>query len=128
MILDLVNCHTYQVALYKDEIALKLSKGVTCERIVESICKVNLNASSSNYNLSNSYPDIRECVGDRVNRDTFEQITVSRKHFVSKQDIRTIKKHVKERLIRRHSNDSTSVALVVAELQAEEYDPVLIYK
>ena len=47
---------------------------------------------------------------------------------MSKQDIRNIKEHVQERLIRRHSNDSTSVALLVAELQAEEYDPVLIYK
>ena len=28
----------------KDKIALKLSKGVACERIVEGICKVNLNA------------------------------------------------------------------------------------
>ena len=71
--------------------------------------------------------DIRENVGHRVNRQDFNQ-TVSRKHFLSNQDIRNIKRSVLDSQIKRHENDAMSVSIIVQELQAEPYNPILIYK
>ena len=60
--------------------------------------------------------DVRENVGNRVNRQDFDQ-SVSRKHFLSTQDIRNVKRSVLERQIKRHENDATSVDIFVQELQ-----------
>ena len=53
--------------------------------------------------------DIREEVRDRNNRSEFMQY-VSRKHFITKQDIRNIRSKVKDPLIMRHKHDPTSVS------------------
>ncbi len=71
--------------------------------------------------------DIRENVGHRENRQEFHQ-TVSRKHLLSKQDIRNVKRSVLDRKIKRHDNDAISVGILVQELQNETFDPILFYK
>ncbi len=53
--------------------------------------------------------DIREEVGDRNNRSEFMQC-VSRKHVITKQDVRNIRSRVKDPLIMRHKHDPTSVS------------------
>lgn len=70
---------------------------------------------------------MRENVGHRVNRQDFDQ-TVSRKHFLSTQDIRNIKLSVQENQVKRHENDATSVDMIVQELEMEPFNPVLVYK
>ena len=62
--------------------------------------------------------DIRENVGRNQ--------TVSRKHFLSNQDIRNIKRSVLDSQTKRHENDAMSVSIIVQELQAEPYNPILI--
>ena len=71
--------------------------------------------------------DVRENVGNRVNRQDFDQ-SVFRKHFLSTQDIRNVKRSILERQIKRHENDATSVDIFVQELQHEPFIPVLLYK
>ena len=51
----------------------------------------------------------------------------SHEHSVFMQDTQNIKVHVQQKL-KHNNNDSASAALLVAELQAEEYYPVLVYK
>lgn len=53
---------------------------------------------------------------------------VSRKHLITKRDIRNVEVKVRDRLIIRHKDDAKSVQLVVAELQQEPYNPVLAFK
>ena len=53
---------------------------------------------------------------------------MSRKHFLSKQDIRNVKRIVLDRQIKRHENDAMSVAILVHELQNEPFNPILFYK
>lgn len=53
---------------------------------------------------------------------------MSRKHFLSKQDVRNIRRSVVDRQIKRHENDAMSVSILVEELQQEPFDPILIYK
>ena len=112
-----------------DEVALKVSRGIATERIMEglfilifTVCAMN-NHNFCYFLLS----DIRERVGHRVSRHTFEQ-KVSRKHFLSKQDIRNVKRSVLDRQIKRHENDAMSVAILVHELQNEPFNPILFYK
>ena len=73
------------------------------------------------------YTDVREDVGNRENRERFDQC-VSRKHFLSKSDINNIRVKVGDHTIKRHEDDATSVALIVSELQQEPFDSVLLYK
>ena len=73
------------------------------------------------------YVDIREDVGDRKNRETFDQC-VSRRHFLSKCDINNIRVKVGDCIIKRHEDDATSVSILVSELREESFDPVLIFK
>ena len=71
--------------------------------------------------------DIRENVGDRDKRHEFQE-TMSRKHFLSAQDVRNLRRKVEEDRILRHSNDSTSTTIRVKELQQENFDPILFFK
>ena len=72
-------------------------------------------------------PDLREGIGHRTKRKEFDQ-TVSRRHFVTGQDIQNIKRKVDDNLVMKHSDDATSVSLTVAKLQQESFNPVLIFK
>lgn len=71
--------------------------------------------------------DIREDIGNRTRRDEFDQ-TVARKHYLTRQDVNNIRRKVKDTQVMRHQDDATSVSLVVAELQQEPFNPVLVYK
>ena len=64
-------------------------------------------------------------VGKRTERDDFLQV-VSRKHFITKRDIRNIEVKVKDQVVIRHQNDAQSVSLAVSELhvQQEPYNHV----
>ena len=53
---------------------------------------------------------------------------MSRKHFLSNQDVRNVRRSVLDGQIKRHENDATSVSILVQELQQEPFDPILIYK
>lgn len=70
---------------------------------------------------------MRETVGDRSKREDFDQ-SVSRKHFISKSDIRNIRVKVDDRIVKRHDDDATSVTMMVAELQQEPYNPIVMFK
>ena len=70
--------------------------------------------------------DVRANVGDRDNRETFDQC-VSRKHFISKADINNVRVKVQDNLIRRHKDDATSVSLFVSELKQESFSPVVFF-
>lgn len=63
----------------------------------------------------------------RSKRQEFDQC-VSRKHFLAKSDIRNIKVKVDDRIVKRHDDDATSVTMMVAELQQEPFNPVVIFK
>ena len=71
--------------------------------------------------------DVREGVGHCTKRQEFAQ-TVSRKHFITKHDVKNIQRSVSDRLIKRHDNDAMSVSILVREIQHEPFNPVLIYK
>ena len=70
---------------------------------------------------------MRETVGDRSKRAEFDQC-VSRKHFLSKSDIRNIKTKIDDRIVKRHHDDATSVTMMVAELEQEPFNPIVIFK
>lgn len=73
------------------------------------------------------HTDVRESIGHRSKRQDFDQ-TVSRKHYLSNQDVRNIRRSVVDGKIKRHENDATSVDILVRELQQEPFNPILIYK
>ena len=73
------------------------------------------------------HTDVRETVGDRNKREDFDQ-SVSRRHFLTKSDVRNIRVKVEDRIIKRHEDDATSVTMMVAELQQESFNPILIFK
>ena len=77
--------------------------------------------------IVNPIKDIREDVGRRAKRDLFMQV-VSRKHLITKKDVRNAEVKVRDRTIIRHENDARSVELAVAELQQESYNPVMAFK
>ena len=66
--------------------------------------------------------DVRETVGDRENRDCFNQ-AVSRRHFLTKSNINNIQVKVNDRMIKRHKDDSMSVTMMVSELKEEPFNP-----
>ena len=70
---------------------------------------------------------MRETVVDRNKREDFDQ-SVSRRHFLTKSDVRNIRVKVEDRVIKRHEDDATSVTMMVAELQQESFNPILIFK
>ena len=110
----------------KQEVAMKISMGIPPERILQgnnSITTVSLINQCVFFN----YIDVREDVGDKQNREVFDQC-VSRRHFLSKSDINNIRVKVDDRIIKRHEDDATSVSLIVSELQEESFDPVLFFK
>ena len=92
----------------KENVALKISQGIPPERIIDGIM-VNVAYEIVNHSLCISV-DIREGVGDRNKRSDFLQ-SVSRKHFITKQDIRNIQSKVNDPLIMRHKHDPTSVSM-----------------
>ena len=51
-----------------------------------------------------THTDVRETVGDRQNREKFDQ-SVCRKHFLAKGDINNIRVKVKDTVVKRHEND-----------------------
>lgn len=67
---------------------------------------------------------MRETVGDRSKRQEFDQC-VSRKHFITKSDIRNIRVKVDDRIVKRHDDDAT---MMVAELEQEPFNPIVIFK
>ena len=71
--------------------------------------------------------DVRGNIGHRTNRQDFDQ-TVSRKHFLSPQDIRNYERKVRSRQVKRHENDALSVDILVQELMLEPFSPILVYK
>ena len=77
--------------------------------------------------IINHQLDARENVGHRAKRQDFDQ-AVSRKHFLTKQDVRNARRSVLDGQIKRHENDAMSVNILVQELQQEPFDPILIYK
>ena len=70
---------------------------------------------------------MRETVGDRLKRSEFDQC-VSRKHFLSKGDIKNIRTKIDDRIVKRHDDDATSVTMMVAELEQEPFNPIVIFK
>ena len=70
---------------------------------------------------------MRESVGDRSKRPEFDQ-SVSRRHFLTKSDIRNVRVKVDDRIIKRHDDDATSVTMMVAELEQELFNPIAIFK
>lgn len=66
-------------------------------------------------------------MSNRARRQDFNQC-VSRKHYLTTQDIRNVKRSVLDGQVKRHENDATSVDILVHELQQEPHDPILIYK
>ena len=71
--------------------------------------------------------DVRETVGDRENRDCFNQ-AVSRRHFLTKSDINNVRVKVNDEMIKRHKDDSISVTMMVSELKEEPFNPILVFK
>ena len=93
----------------------------------ERITNENKRFSIKAHLLPITHADIRENVGDRNKRHQFEG-TVSRKHFLSCQDVRSIKRKVDKDQVMRHCNDAPSILMRVNELRQESFNPVLIYK
>ncbi len=97
--------HTIQLAhinipeLVRLKVASKLQQGVTINRILD---------------------DIRENVDKHSN--------LKREHFITRQDILNIQRQYNIQGIQRHSNDHCSIQAWVEELQAHDYNPVLIFK
>ena len=71
--------------------------------------------------------DVRKAVGDRTNRDDFDS-DAARRHFLTKTDINNIQMKIKDFGIKRHDDDATSVSIMLEELKAEPFNPILIYK
>ena len=130
---ELGSCEIKQLPLpesTKGAVAVKLSLGIPPARILDG--KLSLDGTVQPTNPS-IFPilymdiDIREMVGNRQNRDNFDQC-VSRKHFLTKRDINNVRVKVNDALIKRHENDATSVTMMVAELKEEPFNPILIFK
>ena len=62
-------------------------------------------------------------VADRTRRDEFDAV-VSRRHFITTQDVRNIERSTMARSELFHERDAVSVR----NLQSEDYDPVALYK
>ena len=77
--------------------------------------------------LNYFYLDFREDIAHRTRRKSFSE-NVTRKHLVTRRDILNIKTRVQDQAIIKHQDDATSVMLAVAELQQEDFNPVLYFK
>ena len=66
-------------------------------------------------------------VADRTRRNEFDAV-VSRRHFITTQDVRNIEISTISRSELFHERDAVSVHLHVGNLQSEDYDPVALYK
>ena len=53
---------------------------------------------------------------------------VSRRHFITRQDLRNITRRIQDFARHRHSEDGTSVDRIARELAEEDPSPVLFYK
>ena len=71
--------------------------------------------------------DIRSQIGGRATRHQYEE-RVSRKHFVTRQDLRNITRAVRSYSHHRHCEDAISVDRIVAELSQENPASVIAYK
>ena len=79
-------------------ITSKLKKGITNQRIID---------------------DIRHCS---------ENSQINREHLISHKDINNIQKQFNIEGIRKHPNDLISVSSIVEEMDALDYNPVLLFK
>ena len=70
--------------------------------------------------------DIRKNTGQRCSREPFTE-SVKRKHLVTKQDCYNQRKKLGWKTS-QHADDAISVDMLVKELQAEPYNPILLYK
>ena len=59
-----------------------------------------------------TFLDIRDTVGDRSNREDFEQF-VARKHYITKQDVTNTRRRVHDRTIIKHLFPQSSKWFVV---------------
>ena len=73
------------------------------------------------------YLDIRAELGGRTRRDQYKG-KVSRRHFITRQDLRNITRRIQDFVRHRHSEDATSVDRIARELSQEDPSPVLFYK
>ena len=62
-----------------------------------------------------SISDVREGVGHLTKQQDLAQ-TVSRKHFLTKQDVKNIWRSVSDRLMKGHDSDAISVGIPVREV------------
>ena len=71
--------------------------------------------------------DVRGEVGNHDKRCEFEHMA-KWQHLLTKQDVANLRRKVHDQTMIRHSDDATSVQMIVNELWNEAYDPVLIHK
>ena len=71
--------------------------------------------------------DIRSQIGGHATRHQYEE-RVSRKHFVTRQDLRNITRAVRNYSHHHHCEDAISVDRIVAELSQENPASVIAYK
>ena len=76
-------------------------------------------------NAKQVHGSLVEGVGLRETRNT--PLSLKREHFVPLRNIKEMQRKMKVNR-RLHSDDATSLMLLVEKLQCEEYDPVLLYK
>ena len=99
--------HTPQLAhlpissALKGKIASQLLAGVSIDRIMDEVRDVSMCESAS---------------------------VITRDHLVVRQDVSNIWRTLNLGNIKKHSNDQTSVAMWVNEVQQQEYNPVLVFK
>ena len=63
---------------------------------------------------------------DNIRGQTTKSIT--REHFITKQDIHNVNNHYNIEGVVRHSNDLTSVCVWVEEVKSHTYNPILYFK
>ena len=71
--------------------------------------------------------DIRAELGGRTGRDQYQDCA-TRRHFITRQDLRNITRKIRDFAHHRHSEDATSVDRIANELLREVPSPVLFYK
>ena len=96
--------HTFDVCLppipddIKAPVTMQLKDGVSVTRIMDNI------------------------------RDASMKEPATYQHLIVRQDINNVKRSLNLQNMHKHTNDSTSTALWVAELRAADYNPILAYK
>ena len=71
--------------------------------------------------------DIHGTIVDRSERSNFNGVA-TRETFVKRQDVVNVQRKVRDFSNHHHYDDAVSVDRMVAQLRAEDYDPVLVYK